>query len=61
MTFDIEIIGTIATMLAVAGVYLNNRRLRACFAVWLVSNALSLLIHLQAGIYSLCLRDAGFL
>jgi hypothetical protein len=41
MTFDVEIIGTAATVLAVAGVVLNNRRRRACFAVWLVSNALS--------------------
>lgn len=60
MTIEIELAGVIATVLAVAGVVLNNRRLRICFVVWLASNALSFLIHHQAGIYSLCLRDAIF-
>lgn len=57
----IELIGTIATVLAVTGVVLNNRRLRVCFAVWLVSNALSLLIHVDAALWSLVVRDAIFL
>ena len=38
---NIEIIGWIVTVIAVYGVLLNNRRRRACFAVWLVSNTLS--------------------
>ena len=57
----IEIIGTIATVLAVIGVLANNRRLRWCFLVWMVSNGLSMLIHAQAEIVSLFVRDAVFL
>jgi len=56
-----ETIGTIATILAIAGVVLNNRRLRSCFAVWGVSNTLSAAIHLSAGILSLAVRDVAFL
>ena len=56
-----ETIGTIATILAIAGVVLNNRRLRGCFAVWAVSNTLSAAIHLSTGILSLAVRDAAFL
>ena len=55
-----EIIGIIATVLAVAGVITNNRRLRLCFLLWLVSNALSCGIHVHAGIWSLVARDAIF-
>ena len=57
----IETIGTITTIFAVAGVILNNRRIRWCFILWLVSNGLSLLIHVQAGIWSLVVRDGIFL
>ena len=57
----IELIGTISTVLAVVGVLANNRRLRWCFLVWMVSNSLSLVIHSQAGIWSLLVRDAIFL
>ena len=56
-----ELIGTIATVLAIAGVLLNNHRLRVCFLVWMVSNALTLGLHLHAGLYSLAVRDAAFL
>lgn len=55
-----EIIGIITTILAVIGVVVNNRRLRVCFLFWLVSNALSGLIHAQASIWSLVARDAIF-
>ena len=55
-----EIIGTIATIFAVVGVITNNRRLRVCFLLWLVSNALSGAIHAQAAIWSLMARDAIF-
>lgn len=55
-----EIIGIIATTLAVIGVITNNRRLRACFLLWMVSNALTGAIHAQAGIWSLLVRDAIF-
>lgn len=57
----IEIIGTIATILAIIGVLGNNRRLRWCFLVWLVSNYLCLIIHAQAGIWSLATRDFVFM
>lgn len=57
----IESIGAIATILAVTGVVLNNRRLRACFILFLVSNGICLVIHTQAGIYSLMVRDAIFI
>ena len=57
----IEIIGTITTVLAVAGVILNNRCFRSCFLLWIVSNALSLVIHAQTGIWSLVVRDGIFL
>ena len=57
----IELIGTIATILAIAGVICNNRRLRVCFLIWFVSNAISLAIHAQVGVWSLTARDAIFL
>jgi len=56
----IETIGIIATILAVAGVWLNNRQRIACFKLWIVSNALSLIIHVATGIWTLAIRDAIF-
>ena len=56
----IETIGIIATILAVAGVWLNNRQRIACFKLWIVSNALSLIIHIATGIWTLAVRDAIF-
>ncbi|KKN22334.1 hypothetical protein LCGC14_0916000 [marine sediment metagenome] len=57
----IEIIGVFATILAVTGVLANNRRLRWCFIVWMVSNSLTAGIHAYAGIWSLLVRDVIFL
>ena len=57
----VELIGTIATILAVTGVVLNNRRLRVCFLLWLLSNSLSLVIHAQTPVWSLVARDGIFL
>ena len=57
----IELFGWIATVLAIVGVLANNRRLRWCFLVWMVSNALSMVIHARARIRSLTVRDAIFL
>ena len=57
----IELIGTVSTILAITGVILNNRRLRLCFLVWLVSNGLTLIIHAQTGVWSLVVRDGIFL
>ena len=57
----IEVIGWIITVIAVGGVLLNNRRHRACFALWLGSNALSAGVHLSASMYALATRDGIFL
>jgi nicotinamide riboside transporter PnuC len=57
----IELIGTITTMLAVAGVLLNNRHKIQCFYVWIVSNLLSAMIHWHTATYSLMARDLIFL
>ena len=56
----IEILGTIATALAIFGAVLNNRKLIACFYLWLASNAITAGIHFDAGIYSLLVRDLIF-
>lgn len=55
-----EIAGIAATVLAVAGVVLNNRRLRICFIFWMISNALTAGIHGNAAIWSLFVRDIVF-
>jgi len=61
-----EIIGLIATIAACTGVWLNNRKRRACFYLFLVSNSLSLAIHVHAGLLqgadvkAMILRDAVF-
>ena len=57
----IELIGTVATILAITGVVLNNRRIRWCFVIWICSNTLTLIIHAQTGVWSLVVRDAVFL
>jgi len=57
----IEIIGIVSTVIAVGGVLANNRKLRWCFLLWMVSNATSMAIHIDAGIWSLAGRDAAFL
>jgi nicotinamide riboside transporter PnuC len=56
----IETIGILATVLAVGGVWLNNRQRIACFKLWIVSNLLSLGIHCSTGIWTLAIRDAIF-
>ena len=55
-----EAVSAAITVLAVAGVLLNNRRRRGCFVVWMFSNSASLVVHLAAGLYVLALRDALF-
>jgi nicotinamide riboside transporter PnuC len=56
----VEIIGVLATILAVLGVMLNNRQRSACFKLWIVSNSLSLIIHVATGVWTLAVRDAIF-
>ena len=55
-----EAIGWCITVIAVAGVVLNNRRRRECFILWMVSNALSAVVHFAAGMWALTCRDAVF-
>lgn len=55
-----EIVGWAATGLALVGVWLNNKQRRACFALWLVSNTMTLVIHAAAGMWSLATRDFAF-
>ena len=57
----IELLGTIAGILAVAGVVLNNRRLIGCFYLWLASNAICAGLHVHAGLWSLAAKDVLFL
>jgi nicotinamide riboside transporter PnuC len=55
-----EIIGTVAGIVAIAGVICNNGRLRVCFVLWMISNAISAGLHASAGIWSLAARDMVF-
>jgi nicotinamide riboside transporter PnuC len=55
-----EIAGLVGTALAVAGVVLNNYKNRVCFLLWVISNLIFAVIHTQAGLYSLVLRDGIF-
>jgi len=55
-----DVIGWLATVVALLGVWLNNRRRRACFALWLISNTMTLCIHAAAGMWSLAVRDGAF-
>ncbi len=55
-----EWFGAVATVLAIIGVMGNNRRLSWCFLVWMVSNAICAVIHIDAGIWSLAGRDIAF-
>lgn len=57
----VEVLGTIATALAIGGVILNNRKIIFCFYLWLVSNFITAMIHYNAGIFSLLIRDLIFL
>ena len=57
----IEIISTLATIIAIAGVILNNHRRRSCFILWLGSNSLTLAVHLYVGLWSMSVRDVIFL
>jgi nicotinamide riboside transporter PnuC len=57
----VETISFVATCIAVAGVVLNNYHMRWCFLLWLVSNAMSAAVHLDARLWSLFGRDCIFL
>ena len=61
-----ETAGIIATVLAIAGVVLNNRLNRLCFILWIISNLTFLalhadaVLHVNAELWPLCVRDAAF-
>jgi len=57
----LEIIGTLATIIAITGVVLNNYKHWWCFYLWLVSNSLTAGIHLYLACYSLFARDVVFM
>ncbi len=59
--FILEILGTIATIIAVAGVVLNNHKCRWCFVLWMMSNTLFVVVHVIIGVWSLMVRDIIFL
>jgi nicotinamide riboside transporter PnuC len=56
----IEPTGLAITIMAVIGVLLNNRRRRACFLLWLVTNGVTCGIHVTLGVWSLAGKDAIF-
>lgn len=57
----LELIGAVATVLAVTGVLFNNRRCRICFIFWFASNSVTLILHADVGLWSLVVRDAIFI
>lgn len=57
----LEIFGTIAMVLAVAGVVANNRKRSCCFYIWIISNLISAVLHYQLGSVSLLVRDCVFI
>jgi nicotinamide riboside transporter PnuC len=56
-----ELIGTITTVIAVYGAWLNNRANKVCFLLWIISNTLSGGLHFHDGRFSLVVRDMIFL
>lgn len=56
-----EIIGIIAMVLAVIGVWCNNRKMIFCFYLWIISNSLAAIIHVSTDLWSLLLKDLIFL
>lgn len=62
----VEIVGLFAAVLAVVGVVLNNHKRIACFYLWMVSNSVFFVLHINAGLagaegmWSLALRDIVF-
>jgi len=56
----VELTGWAAMAIALVGVWLNNRRRRACFVMWLVSNAITFGIHVAAGMWPMAARDGAF-
>jgi hypothetical protein len=45
---EIELFGYLAGFLAVWGVLLNNRGVRLCFVLWIVSNSIAFCLHVNS-------------
>ena len=56
-----EILGGITTVMAVAGVMLNNKLNIGCFYLWIVSNSISAYLHCRVELWSLAARDIVFI
>jgi len=56
----IDLFGWTATVLAVSGVVLNNRKFIMCFWLWMVSNLLCAHLHAHVGLWSQYWRDVAF-
>lgn len=56
----IELISYIAMVLSVAGVILNNRKIKICFILWIISNVITGFIHGYNHLYGLMVRDIVF-
>jgi len=57
----LELLGLVATVVAVGGVLMNNARLIWCFPLWLTSNGITFYLHVRGRMWSLAVRDAIFL
>lgn len=56
-----EMLGTIATILAVVGVLFNNRKMIICFPLWFISSAICLWLHYGVEMWSQVARDVIFM
>lgn len=56
----IELFSAVAAVLAVAGVWLNNRKRIWCFYLWFVSNSICMGLHANAHLWTLAGRDFLF-
>jgi nicotinamide riboside transporter PnuC len=57
----LECLGLVSAVLSVLGCILNNRKLAACFPLWLVSNGICVVLHSVAGLWTLVGRDVVFI
>lgn len=55
-----ELFGILCTIISVIGVILNNRKMIACFYLWILSNSISMGLHVSCHFWSLATRDALF-
>ena len=56
----LQVLGGAAGVLAVLGVFLNNHKLRSCFILFMISNAICGVVHTSTGLWTLVARDVAF-